>query len=100
MDTSSNLRKTKNIFYPPALRIVAQPSSQVTNAPKAFDITQLADAGITKATSEPTKTPAKEKEISRAKEISKEIEVAKEKETEPSKPPPAAKANPTPSTGN
>nr|POE51382.1 hypothetical protein CFP56_41750 [Quercus suber] len=31
---SSELRRTENIFYPPALRVVVQPSSQVATAPK------------------------------------------------------------------
>jgi len=39
VEASSNLRKKKNIFYPPTLRIAAPPASQATTTPKAPTIT-------------------------------------------------------------
>ena len=99
---SSNLRKTENIFYPPALRITSQPSSHSTTAPKVLEIAQLAVASTLKATSEPSKGPGKgsikgkEKEATKdeapeqfksppvAKEVSKEKEATKDKAPEPS----------------
>lgn len=93
MDASTDLRKTENIFYPPALRIAVHPSSQASIAPKAPKIARPVDVGTTKATSEPAKEPAKERKADKEKEASKEKEVAKDKVTEHFKPPPAAKAN-------
>lgn len=60
MDASLNLRKTKNIFYPPALRIATLLASQETTTPKAPTTTQPAakapaDVGTTKVISEPIK---------------------------------------------
>ena len=48
---SSNLRKTKNIFYPSALRIAAPPASQATTAPKVPTTTQPAGKASTTASS-------------------------------------------------
>ena len=76
------------------LRIAAKPTFQATIAPRAPMATQPTDVDTTKVTSEPTKEPTKEKEVS------KEKEVAKDKEIELSNLPPAAKTNPPPSTGN
>ena len=117
VEASSDLRKTKNIFYPSALRIAAPSASQATIAPKALTttqsapkapttvqpaakastitqstakasaITQLAGVGTTKATSEHTKA-SKEKEVSRGKE------------DEDLEPPPLTKTDPPPSTGS
>lgn len=53
VDTSSELRKTENIFYPPALWIAAKPTSKETTAPQASPIAQPTDASV--AFSEPTK---------------------------------------------
>ena len=84
---SLDLRKTENIFYPPALQIVAPPTSQATTAPKvpttaqlagkapttasstakAFTVTQHAGMGTIKAISVPTQA-SKGKEVSQGKE--------------------------------
>ena len=72
VDASLGLRKIKNIFYPPALRVVAQPISQPTTAPQARPTTKPFDVDATGITLEPTK----------------------EKETEHSNPPPAANTDP------
>lgn len=114
---SSNLRKTENIFYPPTLCIIAQPSSQTTTAPEAPETAQLVDASTLKATLKPSKEPSKEsikakrkkatkdkapeqsKPPPAAKEASKEKEVAKDKALEPSSQS-AAKADPPPPTSS
>ena len=110
---SSDLRKMENIFYPPTLRITAQPNSQATTTPKDPKIAQLVNVGTLKATSELSKEPGKEsimakgKETTKdkapkqskpplvAKEVSKEKEVAKAKVPEPSSQS-TAKADPSP----
>lgn len=49
-----DLRKTENIFYPLALLIVVQSRSQATIASKALKAARPANAGVIKATLEPT----------------------------------------------
>ena len=44
LGASSELRRTKNIFYPAALRVAVQPSSQVVTAPKVPEPAQPAYA--------------------------------------------------------
>ena len=103
----------ENIFYPPTLRITAQPNSQATTTPKDPKTAQLVNVGTFKATSELSKEPSKEsimakgKETTKdkvpeqskpplvAKEVSKEKEVAKDKVLEPSSQS-TAKADPSP----
>lgn len=82
---SLDLRKIENIFYPPTLRIVAQPSSQATTTPKAPKIAQLANVGTLKATSKPSK------ELGKENIKAKEKDATKDKAPEQSKPPPKAK---------
>ena len=117
VEASSDMRKLENIFYPPALWIVAPPTSQATTTPKALTttqfapkapttiqptteastiaqstaeasaVTQPAGVGTTKATSELTKA-------------SKEKEVSQRKEAEHSEPPLTTKIDPPPSTSS
>ncbi|KAF3970795.1 hypothetical protein CMV_005545 [Castanea mollissima] len=88
----------ENIFYLSELRIVAQFGYQATTTPKAPEAARLVDAGVTKATLEPTQVPSKESEAAKEKEVSKEKEAAKDKIVKHSKPPLVAKANPPPPT--
>lgn len=83
--TSSDLRKTENIFYPPALHITAQPSSQAIIAPKAPELAHPIDASTFKATLKTSKEPSRES----AK--GKEKEATKDKVPKQSKPPPTTK---------
>lgn len=53
VDASSELRKPKNIFYPLALQIAAQPTLEKTTTPTSLPADQPANA--TTASSKPTK---------------------------------------------
>ena len=101
---SSELRRTENIFYPPALRVAVQPSSQVVTAPKAPKPAQPTYASTFPATSETSKeskrvsSKGKEKEATKdtmpektnlppmPKKASQEKEVAPGKALEQAKP--------------
>lgn len=69
---SLDLRKIENIFYPPALHITAQPSSQGIISPKAPEPAQPANASTLKATSKASQKPNRESTKGKEKKATKD----------------------------
>ena len=69
---SSDLRKTENIFYPSALRLTTQPSSQVTTTSKVPGTAPPTNAGALEATSETSKELDRENTKGKEKEANKD----------------------------
>ena len=79
MDASSALRRAKNVFYPPTLRIIGPPSSQADATPKALEFGEAAPPSTLPTTTKPSK------KADQASTVGKEKEPAKEKAFEPVK---------------
>ena len=82
---SSTLRRAKNAFYSPTLRVVGPSSSQAEVIPKAPEPSLVASASALPLSTIPPK------EVDQASAVEKEKEPAKETTLEPAKLPPAPK---------
>ena len=73
MDSSSELRRAKNVFYPPALRATSPPGSRADTTPKAPKFGEAVPPSTLLATIEPSRKADQAGTVGKEKEPTKEM---------------------------